>query len=491
MTRSSLALLSCITALTAQEPPEELLALWRPQGLEAFPPLYKEAVTTFLAAEEAIAAGDLAAADGILAALWKKTSPGTARWMTADQRKGGLHFGRPPAYNGLRMLTDVVKHRLVAQQDKSADKFKAEVRLTVVLIGKSHGVQPRTSAELKEGVGVEVQHAIAPELLADDHRIIHQSLRVFGWYVEAATQGKLSLNVDVVTLDDLDVPVQCTARHAGPAGGALKQVWDALPGRVHAQTDWWWVMHPGHVPEQHEDFKTVEFITGGMGVGPDGGSPMFLCDDRWLVRKPPHLGQGVYSDFERRCYLPQWLQHEFFHHLFRTWPKFELEKTGHQWFDRSTWPEDFEGRIEPDYYHEALHKRLQPLADPPLHIGLSYRLPDIKVLRRLRSKEIVGSYLREPVENDWHAGEIRTDGDSGRFRWTNRAGRSWSLEFDPTTGALRTGSDCPYCPDDEDSGPPFTLELARDPETGEWLSTVAAFRFQGGRYQRAPARKSR
>ena len=33
--------------------------------------------------------------------------------------------------------------------------------------------------------------------------------------------------------------------------------------------------------------------------------------------------------------------------------EFGLEKTGHQLFDRTTWPADFQGVLEPDYFAEA------------------------------------------------------------------------------------------------------------------------------------------
>ena len=71
------------------------------------------------------------------------------------------------------------------------------------------------------------------------------------------------------------------------------------------------------------EFEDDEFITGGMGAD-DKGGPLFIADDLWFVRKPYHLGEGVYSDIERRAYLPQWMQHEFYHHLYRIYPEFRL-----------------------------------------------------------------------------------------------------------------------------------------------------------------------
>lgn len=66
-------------------------------------------------------------------------------------------------------------------------------------------------------------------------------------------------------------------------------------------------------------------------------------------------------------YQPNWLQHEFMHHLFTLWSEFQLEVTRHQWFDRNTWPADLVGNSEPDYDHEALTKRIlaaTPAVDP-------------------------------------------------------------------------------------------------------------------------------
>ncbi|MFG0319244.1 MAG: hypothetical protein ACF8XB_18380, partial [Planctomycetota bacterium JB042] len=259
-------------------------------------------------------------------------------------------------------------------------------------------------------------------------------------------------------------------------------IWSAVPDDVRRETDWWWVLYPSHVPERHAPFATTEFVTGGMGVGPDGASPCFIVDDRWLVRKPPHLGRGAYSTIERRAYLPQWLQHEWFHHLFRTFPEFGLEADDHQWFDRLRWPDDFEGRIEPDYYHEALHRRLKG-AVPPMHHRLRYATPSRSVLMRLQTADLLGPYRREPVENDWHEGVVERAGTRhgpAVLRWTNAAGVSWGLEPDLANGALRTGEDNPYHASHPETSD-FHLVLRRD-DDGESVPEVAGFRFLGGVY---------
>ena len=49
--------------------------------------------------------------------------------------------------------------------------------------------------------------------------------------------------------------------------------------------------------------------------------------------------------------------------------KVKLEAGDHQWFDLSTWPDDFVGKWEPDYYAESIEKRLLD-ASPTLASGL-------------------------------------------------------------------------------------------------------------------------
>jgi len=276
-------------------------------------------------------------------------------------------------------------------------------------------------------------------------------------------------------------------RYAGLAEGAASVIARDVPAEIRNTTDWWWLIYPSHVPEQYADFERTEFITGGMGAGPDHASPCFIIDDRWLTRKPPHIGFGAYTDIERRAYLPQWLQHEFMHHLFRIYPEFGLEDAGHQWFDRTTWPTDFEGRFEPDYLAEAMHKRLRtPQAQPPLHVVLRYAPPRPNVLAQVDLEDLVGGYRHRPVQNDWHIGAVAVDerdanGQPTVLRWTNQASVSWRLFPDLATSILRTGEENPYCKTNPEGGRGFRLVLRRDAE-GEYRPEPVGFQFQNGFY---------
>merc|ERR1712080_796245 len=71
-----------------------------------------------------------------------------------------------------------------------------------------------------------------------------------------------------------------------------------------------------------------------------------------------------FTEVETRLWWATLQQHELFHFLFSLYPEFHLEDEGHQWFDHSKWPADFQGLYEKDYFHEALYKRLL-LADIP------------------------------------------------------------------------------------------------------------------------------
>jgi hypothetical protein len=327
------------------------------------PPLYRASFAAFFSAEGAYRGGDYQTASKVLGAFWAAHPAGTPEWERAVRdaqmlaATKGVNFGTPSFYYALRMLTDCVEWRLHADPKIAPHT----IRWTVVLVGNS-----------SDG---DVRHSLAPAT-AD---YVGESTYLFTEYIRAMTGGRLKVDVRLLRLPELDVPVE-RLRRPVQAGGAsydlafadlapaaMPRVWKAIPDNVRAATDWWWVLYPSHVPGGAK----TNYITGGMGLGPDGVSPAFIIDDLWLARIPPTLGTGPYTSEERRAYLPQWLQHEFFHHLYRSYPALRLEASGHQWFDRKTWPDDFEGALEADYYAESVHKRLQP-ATPPLELMLRY-----------------------------------------------------------------------------------------------------------------------
>jgi hypothetical protein len=342
-------------------PSDSMLAPWG--GPSAFPPLYRASLDAFFIAESAYRGGDYRRASEILTAFWAAHPTGTAEWERAIRHAQtlattkGVNFGTPAFYYALRMLTECVEWRLHADPKIAPHTL----RWTVVLVGKS-----------SEG---EMRHTLAPAV--GDY--VPESTYLFTEYIRAITGGRLKVEVRVLPLPGLDVPVERVTRSVQAGGtpyelqfadmapAAMTRVWRAAPADVLAATDWWWVLYPSHVPEGAK----TNFITGGMGLGPDGVSPAFVIDDLWLVRIPPTLGTGPYTSEQRRAYLPQWLQHEFFHHLYRSYSDFGLEASGHQWFDRKLWPSDFNGLLEPDYYAESMHKRLRD-ATPPLELMLRY-----------------------------------------------------------------------------------------------------------------------
>jgi hypothetical protein len=451
------------------------LLFLRQYGLENFSPHYISALQTLVQAQQLYNTQDFVGAKGALDALWAQYPVGDASWAALPSQPFGINLGTPPCYYGLRMLTDMATWQVDNPGHPSPPRT---VRLTVVLVGQTNGIEPQDQTDLFQGTGVPVVHGLDPRLLANDHRVLRESLWLFREYVVAMTQGQLDLEVQILSLPALDLPVYASGSPGGFTYAGLvdaAQVFPFVPDADLTATDWWWVVYPSHVPEQHPDFETAEFVTGGMGVGPSF-SPMFIVDDRWLVRKPPHIGKGEYSRVERKTYLPQWLQHEFFHHLFRTYPEFGLEATSHQWFNPGSWPPDFVGLFEPDYFHEALVKRLQS-ATPPLHVALRYATAGAP-WDQISVADLLGTYRREPVQNPWHIGDIRFAGP--QLEWRNTAPVSWDLEEDLLNGRLLTGPDSPYF--GSYFGTKFDVVLARD-ALGDLTSEVRGFTFVGELYE--------
>ncbi|MBK8644889.1 MAG: hypothetical protein IPN15_22545 [Saprospiraceae bacterium] len=240
---------------------------------------------------------------------------------------------------------------------------------------------------------------------------------LFTRYVKAITNGALELQIGFIEIDTLCLPVKVTTTKPYLAYDNIEPVWGALTDAAKDSTDWFMINYPSHVPD-FPVFDDESFITGGMGADSKGG-PVFIADDKWVMRKPAHLGKGNYTDIERRVYLPQWLQHEFFHHLYRIYPELKLEVKGHDWFDRSFWPSNFVGQFETDYYSETLHKKLQPQCTP-LATKLITRIDNsIKnEYTRLSMDELVGPYSLDVIQNTWHEGNIIIE--NGEYYWKTK-----------------------------------------------------------------------
>ena len=439
-------------------------------GSSQFTTHTNKAITTFIGAEDAIAAGDYSTAQNLINSLFATYPKGNNIWWNVFNDPNGANLGTPHAYYGVRMLEDIVNYQL----NPAVNPKVKTAHMKVVLVGCSEGIQPGTDAELQNGAGSFVTHALDTSLRKDNYCMVEQSLDLFLKYITAITNGALQVNVEYIELPDLCMDVNVSSSQPYVASGSIGPIWDALDDTIKAETDWFWMLYPSHVPE-FPDFDDNSFITGGMGSDSKGG-PVFIIDDKWLVRKPAHLGSGVYNDMERRIYLPQWLQHEFYHHLYRIYPEFSLEVNGHDWFNPAFWPDDFNGQFEADFYAESLHKRLQT-ACVPLSRKLITRIEaeQLDLSSTLVKAELLGAYSLDNIGNPWHEGEIILQ--NGAYFWRNSANVQWQVFPTLAEGILETGPDCPY------PGQNFKLELYRTPD-GVLIPGTIGLIFQGELYRK-------
>jgi hypothetical protein len=439
-------------------------------GQSAFSTHSVAAVTTFIQADNAVQAGNYAQAKTLVDNLFNTYPKGSNVWWNIFNAPNGANIGTPHAYYGLRMMEDIIDHGLNGNPNVQSKK----ATMKIVLVGNSKGIQPTTEQQLQNGTGPFVTHVIDPKLKENNHRIVKQSFDFFSRYVTAITKGALKIEVEFIELDSLCLPVSVSTTSPHLAYSTIEPVWDALSTETKDSTDWWWILYPSHVPTA-PTFDDEAFITGGMGSDSKGG-PVFIIDDQWIVRKPAHLGAGLYSDIERRIYLPQWLQHEFFHHLFRIYPELALEVNGHDWFDPNFWPADFDGQFETDYYAESLHKRLQ-VDCVPLATRLITRVQDdIEAqFSTFNIAELLGSYTKDVVENPWHEGNIIAE--NNKYYWKNQANVQWEVIPNLTEGKLQTGNDAPYL------GQDFFIQLYQTSE-GEVVPGAVALKYQGELYKK-------
>ena len=384
------------------------------------------ALETLLLAQEDLEAGRLEKAEERINAIFNRMPLSSPEWrqISANSHCSGcpFNFGAPTAYYGLRMLQQIVA---LGNPESSGS-----LTMTAVIAPCAEVTRPTLPDLVPETVNLN----IAPEILDDNSRLLHVSSSLFRMWVQAITGG-LKVNLRVHVLDD------CTTVDYNDEGDLFYfysnpySLVDSVPDNIADDTDFWWVITPSGIPDNIADFNK-NYISGGMG-GYGQGLPLLISDDFHFINKAPALGSGKYQEVEIRAYQPQWFQHEFMHHFYYKWNEFGLEEKDHQWFDRSTWPSDFVGKWEPDYYIESINKRLLN-ASPSLAEGL--KAPDSADFNDIDSSIILGQYERKPVENKYH--EVEIANNNNLLTWQNAAGVSWSLTI--IDGELWTGADCPY-----------------------------------------------
>lgn len=113
-------------------------------------------------------------------------------------------------------------------------------------------------------------------------------------------------------------------------------------------------------------------------------------------------------------------------------------------------------------------------ADTPW-VGQAYndQISAVKVEKLYNLSDVLGTYERSPINNNWHVGYIEETASG--LQWRNNAGVTWSLTPDFANKQLLTGPDCPYYNNANGNGRAFTL---RTNTSGD----VTGFVFQGELY---------
>ena len=312
---------------------------------ESFTPRYVEMLTKVLEAEDKVYAKDYVGARAIVLALIAKypvmtNESGYSVWWDnywESKNKSKLdppHFGEPGIYAQLRMLDDITKMGV-----KKALPGTTALQMAIV-IPQCSNIRPKTGPIL-------LNERISPEIEENSYEVVRQSLRLLESYLLAISGGELRLELNFYKLNTcLEINVNNT--YTLDATPPLMQ----LPAGVLEKSDMFWLLYP-------MNFDAGVDYGFSSGVGGYDNKPVFISEDDWILKKKAGQGAGFRTEVERRMYLPEWFQHEIFHHFFSSWPEFELEKTDHQWlFFKSSWPSDFTGQVEEDYFSEALNKRL-------------------------------------------------------------------------------------------------------------------------------------
>ena len=439
-------------------------------------------------AEDFVKTGNYTQAKIELDNLWAKHPVADVKWYGSkiDDNRNKTNIGDITAYSSLRMLTDIVNYK-INNPNPPSDVLTATLR--VVLVDCSEGIRPSNQSELANNTGSYIKNTLDPRIKADNYKVVKESLELFLRYVNAMTDGKLDVKIEFHDLPNFCGKTRYSSN--GPRAD-IENPSDAvnsISNEIRQNTDWWWVIYPSSVPEDgingissNAGFDdNFAFITGGMGAI-SNNKPMFIVNDIWTLRRPPHLGRGDYTSIERRAYLPNWFQHEFFHHIYRSYPDLGLEINGHDWHNRAFWPADFNGSFEADFYQESLHKRLNTVK-PYMHFVFKPTLkPSAANINSLNISQFLNVTFDASNEiikdggtpNAWHIGKIIEQ--NNKYYWRNNGGAQWEVVPDFPNIVFTTKQDNPY------PGQDFFIEFNRD-DTGAFTSGIKGLYFNGTLYE--------
>lgn len=357
-------------------------------GESTFSDHFKQALQTAFDARALINAGNDAAAEAKLNAMWAKLPPSDKGWNDLKHESDAkqIALGSPPMYASMRMLTDYIN---VRKEIQNAGIQPREIVLQFVLVGKSSGKKPCSVDELLNGGGTDKINNLDLDLFKYNFQMLKESVDIFALYIQAVSQGNLKLKVEIYPLQYDTIPTVYTKsgnpnenKYAVGIDGSAMQIIDKVPERIKNKTDWWCVVYPSRQFAASPSGCAVDnyelTTTGGIETVKDD-VPVFVVDDRFITHKPMAQGGEPYSNLERIFGLPQFYQHEFFHYLFKLYPDLHLEDQPHSYWYPKNWPKDSKGKYrfgldpnslhvadfnpdiidyEPDIYHEFLTKIL-------------------------------------------------------------------------------------------------------------------------------------
>lgn len=324
-----------------------------------------DAMRAFFSAQNAYFRCDYKGARATLDALWSRFPNRDEAWgYVGDVPDSTVQWN---SYYSLKMLDFMVDERL-ANPDRQPTEH---ANLSVVAAQCSEGLVPKNYTEYQAKTGTQTRLTPDPRLLADNAASLRQSTALFRAYYSAMTHYEASLDLRVVQIES------CTPITDGGVGWDFSALLRKVPQDIQRTTDIWMAVSPIALPKNIPELATKTWLVSytswfDNGVTTDrgnGSSPVFVATDGWLLDRKARFDTPAFLRGERQSYLPQWFDHEFFHMVFEAYQKkvdlgVKFDNGGHSWFTRSTWPSDFVGNLEADFYDEALKKRLLPYNTP-------------------------------------------------------------------------------------------------------------------------------
>ena len=364
--------------------PEYGITFLKQYGLDAFPIAEVDGARTFYTVINLLSNGQIFEAKNMMDDFWRKyPTTNVDAWGRIPKPSPVTSTIEHSPQAALVMLKDIVDWWTRKNLGQVPNYVVRPMILGVVTQGVISGILPRTFEELvwTSGDPSLVRAAtkgennttyLDPRFTANFHESTRWGFWLFSEYIYAMTDGRLQMYIKPYIQQDPTIfKIMYDPSKTRGERGALSLILEPNQDQYNRELDavrtfdMTLFLTPTVNLQRLRKLGVPGFGSGGAGFA-GGKSSIHAQVHGWMIRPFATIAEKdkttddivLRRPTELIWSLADFIWHEWAHTVNWLYPEIPIEKKGHDYFDRTTWPPDFVGQTQHEYFSEFMKKRL-------------------------------------------------------------------------------------------------------------------------------------